>query len=337
MADPLQTRFTAAYGVRHPLACAGTAFVAGPELCAAVCAAGAFGAVAPGALPPQGVGDAITRAKALGAQRFHANIITPLANDACIDAFIKAAPPVVSFHWLHPQRAWIDRLQAAGIKVWEQIGSADAAKRAVDDGIDLVIAQGVEAGGHVRNGLATMALVPDVVDAVTPALVLAAGGIADGRGLAAALALGADGAMVGTRFVAAAESAAAVEYRQRLVAARSTDTVLTAIHGPDMPLFNPMRVLRTPLTDAWHDRLADVPTDLTGQPVVAKMPFGGGEWPIRRFDSWVPVTGTTGDFDQVGLPAGQGVGRIGSVLPASAIVEQMVAQAAATLHKAGRL
>jgi NAD(P)H-dependent flavin oxidoreductase YrpB (nitropropane dioxygenase family) len=121
---------------------------------------------------------------------------------------VAAGVAVVSFHWEHPPRSWIDRLHAAGVQVFEQVGSVDGARRAVDDGVDVVVAQGREAGGHNFATLPTFVLVPAVVDAVAPALVLAAGGVTDGRGLAAALMLGADGAWVGTRLVASVESAA---------------------------------------------------------------------------------------------------------------------------------
>ena len=127
--------------------------------------------------------------------------------------------PVVSFHWGHPSRDFLKRLHDAGIKVWEQVGSVDAAREAVDSGIDLIIAQGSEAGGHNYGSLPTFVLVPSIIEAVAPTPVLAAGGITNGRQLAAALALGADGVSIGTRFIASEEAFAHPEYKQRLVEA----------------------------------------------------------------------------------------------------------------------
>jgi NAD(P)H-dependent flavin oxidoreductase YrpB (nitropropane dioxygenase family) len=113
---------------------------------------------------------------------------------------------VVSFHWGHPPQEYVARLHDAGIKVWEQVGSVDAAKESVDSGIDLIIAQGSEAGGHNYGSLPTFVLVPSILEAIAPTSVLAAGGVATGRQLAAALVLGADGVSIGTRFVASQEA-----------------------------------------------------------------------------------------------------------------------------------
>jgi NAD(P)H-dependent flavin oxidoreductase YrpB (nitropropane dioxygenase family) len=136
---------------------------------------------------------------------------------------------IVSFHWGHPSPDHINLLRNAGVSIWEQIGSVDAAKRAVGNGIEVVVAQGWDAGGHNYGGLPTLALVPTVVDAVAPSLVLAAGGIADGRGAAAALALGADGVWVGSRMVATRESAVHPEHKRRIVAASGEQTVRSSI------------------------------------------------------------------------------------------------------------
>ena len=134
-------------------------------------------------------------------------------------------------------------MRDAGVSIWEQIGTVEAARTALGDGIEVIIAQGWEAGGHNYGGLPTLALVPTVVDAVAPSLVLGAGGIADGRGAAAALALGADGVWVGSRMVATRESAVHPEHKRRIVAASGEQTVHSSIFGPEWPHFNPMRVV----------------------------------------------------------------------------------------------
>ena len=126
---------------------------------------------------------------------------------------------------LAPGSPYIDEAHSAGATVFLTVGSADEAKRAVDAGVDVVVAQGLDAGGHVWGSVGTLSLVPAVVDAVAPTPVIAAGGIGDGRGLAAVLALGAQAAWMGTRFVVADESGTHPEYRDRIVRARETDAV----------------------------------------------------------------------------------------------------------------
>jgi Dioxygenases related to 2-nitropropane dioxygenase len=128
--------------------------------------------------------------------------------------------------------------------VIDQVGSVEAAKRSAGAGVDAIIAQGVEAGGHIAGQVSTMVLVPRVVDAVSPVPVAAAGGIADARGLVAALALGAEGVVLGTRFLATPEAAAHPIYKQKVLEATEEDTVRTTLFGRDWPNA-PHRALRT--------------------------------------------------------------------------------------------
>jgi enoyl-[acyl-carrier protein] reductase II len=225
-------------------------------------------------------------------------------------------------------------LHAAGVRVFEQVGSVENARRAADDGVDVVVAQGQEAGGHNYSTLPTFALVPLVLDAVAPALVLASGGIADGRGLAAALMLGADGAWVGTRFVATAESEAHEEYKSRVVAAQATETVRTGMFGPEYPQFNPTRVLRNRVVRQWQGREEEVPTDTSDLPVIGHMDLGGERVEMRKFSNLVPMRErTTGDLEEMALLAGQGVGLVNTVQPAATVVFEMTAQARAMLDR----
>ncbi|MFF5294387.1 NAD(P)H-dependent flavin oxidoreductase [Paractinoplanes globisporus] len=320
----LRTRFTEAFGLSTPIAQAGMAFVGmTPDLAVAVSNAGALGSLGVGLLPPPAITQVIAGIRAATPGPFHVNFITIFTDDPRIDAVCEAAPAAVSFHWGHPPRAWIDRLHEAGCQVFEQVGSVDDAIRAAGDGIDVIVAQGIEAGGHNFATLPTFALVPLVVDAVGPAMVLAAGGIADGRGLAAALMLGADGAWVGTRLVATDESMAHEDYKDRLVAAHATDTVRTSLFGPETPEFNPMRVLRNRVVDA---------TPTTDRPVIGETTLGDQVVELRRYSNLVPMRGlTTGDFDEMPLLAGQGVGLVDAVKGAASVIADMTAQAAERL------
>lgn len=330
----LQTRLTRRYAVDVPIVQAGMAFVAGPRLAIAVCRAGGIGSLGVGLMPPPAFVPAVAAIReAVGRAAFNANLLTPFVTDEVIAAVCDVAPPIVSFHWGHPQRHWIDRLTAAGCSVWEQVGGVEAARRAAGDGIELVIAQGAEAGGHNYGTLPTFALVPEVVDAIGGTLVLAAGGVSDGRGLAAALALGADGVAVGTRMVATVEADAMAEYKQALVQGNGIDTVRTRVFGPQWPDFNPMRVLRTPLVDAYQERVADIPQDTSGEPVCARLPFCGQTLEMHRFDAFVPAEGTTGDPQEMPLLAGEGVGLIREIAPVGDVVRGMARSAAEVLGR----
>ena len=192
------TRFTERFGCKHPFACAGMAFAGmTPDLAIAVCRGGGVGAIGVGFTPADPLRAMIHEVRKHTTAPFNINFITIFDNDAQIRVCAEERVPIVSFHWGHPSTEHIKLLRDAGVSIWEQIGSVDAARAALGDGIEVVVAQGWEAGGHNYGGLPTLALVPTIVDAVAPALVLAAGGIADGRGAAAALALGADGVWVG--------------------------------------------------------------------------------------------------------------------------------------------
>ncbi|HEX2191132.1 MAG TPA: nitronate monooxygenase [Longimicrobiaceae bacterium] len=333
----LHTRLTAAYGVEHPVAAAGMAFVGtAPDLAVAVCRAGAIGSLAIGPLPAEAARALIQAVRTQTDRPLNVNFITLFATEEHVRVCVEERVPIVSFHWGHPPRAWIDALHAGGAKVWEQVGSVEAARAAAADGVDLVIAQGTEAGGHNLGTLPTFVLVPAVVDAVGPeTMVLAAGGISDGRQVAAALALGADGVWVGTRLVASEEAFAHPEYKERLVEAEGADTRLSPIFGPEMPHFNPMRVLENRVVREFTGREDEVPTDTSGEPVIGSTTFMGQQVDLRRFTNWVPVATTVGDLEEMPLLAGQGVGQVREVRPAAEIVRELVEEAAAVLFRLG--
>jgi len=335
MEQLLRTRLTNDYGAVHPVVSAGMGFVAAtPDLAIAVTNAGGIGSLGAALVPAEATRLLIGAVKAATAGRpYNVNLITPYVLPGQIEACAEEAVPIVSFHWGNPPRDTIDRLHAAGCRVWEQVGSPEAARRAIDSGVDLVVAQGSEAGGHNFGTLPTLALVPAVVDAVSPAPVLAAGGIAGGRGLAAALALGAEGAWVGTRFVATREANAHEAYKSRLVQAAGADTVRTSVLGPDMPGFNPYRVLRNALVTEYEGREAELPADLSGEPLIGSIAMGPERVPIHRFSNFIPTPQTEGDLSLMAMPAGEGVGLVRSVPGAAEVVEAMVREAAQVLAR----
>ncbi len=336
MAAKLATRLTDRYGLETPIAQAGMAFAGmTPPLGIAVSEAGAMGSIAGvGIIPPEGVEQLVGAMQAATGRPFHVNFITCYTTDAHIEVMARLRPAAVSFHWGHPPASWIETLHGAGVDVWEQVGSVAAAEQAAAGGVDLVVAQGMEAGGHNYGTAGTIALVPAVVDAVADrVLVLASGGIADGRGLAAALMLGADGGWIGTRFVATAEAAVADAYKARLVAAGASDTVRTHLFGRHHPDFNPIRVLRNRVVAEWDTRVAEIPADNAGEPLVGQMDLLGQPTELRKFTNMVPMTGATGDFEELPLLAGEGVGLVRDLPPAGEVVRRMTEEAQAALSR----
>jgi nitronate monooxygenase len=246
------------------------------------------------------------------------NLILEWEQHERVAACIASEAGVVSFFWGDPA-PYVDAVHEAGGLVVHTVGSAEEARRVVDAGVDVVVAQGVEAGGHVWGEIATMPLVPAVVDAVDVP-VLATGGIADGRGLASALALGASGAWIGTRFVASAESAAHDRYKDEVVGSESEDAVLVTLFDAEWPNAK-HRVLRTEAVRTW---------ERAGRPGSGERP-GEGEsigtteegFPLMRYSAMLPANGVTGDLESLAFYAGQSGGLIGEVKPAGDIVREI--------------
>jgi len=333
----IATKLTERYKIQHAFTAAGMAFAGEyPEFAAAVSNAGGIGAIGVGFTPGEELRTRIARTRELTTKPFNVNFITCFDNDAQIRVCAEEAPAVASFHWGHPDPAHMKLLLDAGISVWVQVGTVEDARRAVGEGAEVVIAQGQEAGGHNYGGLPTFVLVPEIIDAVAPAMVLASGGIVDGRGVAGALALGADGVWVGTRLVASEEAAVHPEHKRRIVAGRGEDTIPSSIFGPEWPHFNPMRLLRNRVVDEWTDRLAEVPMERDHLPEIGKTMFLGQETVMRKFNVILPTPETEGDWEEMPFLAGQGTGLIHDIRPAGELVASMMAEAEAILSRLGK-
>lgn len=238
---------------------------------------------------------------------------------------------IVSYFWSHlaPGSPYVEEVHAVGGLVMQTVGSAEEGRRAVDAGVDIIVAQGIDAGGHVWGSIGTLALVPVVVDAVAPTPVIAAGGIGDGRGLAAALALGAQAAWMGTRFVVADESLAHPAYKDRIVASRETDAAwTTGVFDRGFP-DAPVRTLENSTIRAWREAGSLPSGSRPGETdVVAHRPDGR---PVARYDFAPPVLGMSGDLEAMANYAGQSVGVVRRRQPAADIVRDVAAEAESVL------
>lgn len=332
----LDTRFTEHYGIKYPFAQAGMAFAGEkPELALAVAKGGGLGSIGVGFVPGEALRETIGTLRKGSNTAFNINFITCFGNDEQVKVAAEEKVPVASFHWGHPPADQIKRLKDAGCDVWVQVGTVEDGERAVDYGADVIVAQGWEAGGHNYGGMGSMALIPAMVDAVgDKAMVLASGGIADGRAVAAALILGADGVWVGTRLVASEEANVHPEHHRRLIAARGEDTTRSGVFGPEMPDFNPMRLLKVRVTEEFEGRLQDVPTERDNEPVIGETVFLGQPHVKRRHDVILPTADTTGDFEEMAWLAGQGVGQVHDIAPAAEIIETMMSDAERLLRRA---
>src|SRR5436305_7420656 len=306
-------------GIEHPIVSAPMA--ADPRLPAAVSNAGALGTM--GLWWVDDAGDLVRQTAGLTHRPFSGNFALTSDQHGRLDQALSAGLRLVSFIFGDPE-GYVEAVHDAGGLVMHTVGSAEEARRAVECGVDIVVAQGWEAGGHVWSGVATLPLVPAVVDAVAPVPVIAAGGIGDGRGVAAVIALGAQAAWVGTRFLLADECRVHESYRQRIAEAVETDTEWYAdlydVSWPNAP----HRALRNSTSAEW-ERAGRPPSGSRpgeGEPVAAR---ASGE-PIVRYTSSTPAEGTTGDIEALSLWAGQSVALARVRQPAAEIVADLVSR-----------
>lgn len=325
MPATITTPLTKALGCRYPIISAGMGGPARSELVASVSEAGGFGLLGMVRESPDLIAREIAEVKRRTNKPFGVNLIpfatnpTLLAEElaACFDA----GAPALCFFWdVYPDI--VERAKKAGCQVLYQVGSVDDAVLAQKAGADLVIVQGVEAGGHVRGHLPLSVLLPQVVDNVDLPIA-ASGGITTGRDLAAALALGAHGVHCGTVFLASPESFAHDYHKQRIVAAKPGDTVHTDLFAINWPPHSPVRVLKNSVTEAAGDKLWGYhPDDLPRQVI------GEEEGrPVHKFDTNSPLRNMTGDFEKFALYAGEGAAQVTAVRPAEAIIEIMMTEA----------
>lgn len=313
--------------IEQPIVQAPIGTAATPRLAAAVSEAGALGMLASSwSADP---GSQVREMCELTSRPFGVNLVLEWDQHERLDALLEAGARIISLTWGTPDD-YVARIHDAGGLVLHTVGSAEEAQRAVGTGVDVIVAQGWEAGGHVWSGVATLPLVAAVVDAVDVP-VIAAGGIGDGRGIAAALALGAAGAWLGTRFLLAEETPIHEEYRRRLVGADERDTVWLA------DLFDrgwehaPHRTLRNSTVAAWEAAGRAGFGARPGEGDVVASAIDGSK--IVRYSSELPLASHQGDIEALSLWAGQSVGLVHDVAPAAEIVSRLVAECESALRR----
>lgn len=302
------------FDIEHPIFLGGMGSIYSPDLVGAVSNAGGLGAMGCHNLSVEQVHTAAGAIRQRTDRNFALNFLIFDTVEESFAAALDEKPPAMAFAWPRPDQdiaSYVSRAHDIGAKVTFMAGGVPEARQAADAGADVIIAQGTEGGGHVSWN-ATMALVPMVVDAVGPLPVVAAGGIADGRGLAAALALGADGVLLGTRFLASDESPLHANFKQAIVDADGHDTVLTEIPDICQAKVWPGAMSRA-TRNAFIERWA------------------GREWALRQNQvealAKMREARQNGDIEEASLSMGQDSGLIHDVLPAGEIVRRIAAEA----------
>src|SRR4051812_26171668 len=317
----MHTRLTDVLGIEHPVMLAGMGGVSYSALVAAVSEAGGFGCFGASTMSGDEMVAEIRAAKALTDKPLGVDLLTAMPDRLMTDveALIREGASVFAAG-LGVPRDVIELCHENNVLVVNMCGKVRHAINAVEAGCDIVVAQGTEAGGHTGQ-VATMPLVPQIVDAVGDRVpVVAAGGIFDGRGLAAALSLGADGVWVGTRFIATPEARAVVGYKDTLLRLHEDETVVSRAYTGKT-----CRVVRTPYTNYFEEH----PDELQPFPAQAGRAMRDGVFHLGADET------ATVDSEREFMPAGQGVGAIESLVPAAELVQQFVADAEAALSRVG--
>lgn len=298
----LNSKVSQLLNVKYPIIQGGMAWVATAELVAAVSNAGGLGVIGAGHMPPDALQREIRKAKELTKNNFGVNVMlmSPFVKEV-MQVVLEEKVPVVTTGAGNPGE-YIPALKEIGAKVIPVVASVALAKRLERIGVDALIAEGMESGGHVGE-VTTMALVPQIVDAVSIP-VIAAGGIADARGVIAAFALGAQGVQIGTRFVASNECIAHPNYKQAILKAKERSTVVTGVATG-----HPVRVIENKLAREYME------LEKSGASVDELEKLGAGKLRLAAMN---------GDVDHGSVMIGQVAGMVSCVKPVDEIIQEIV-------------
>ncbi len=305
--------------LKHPVFQAPIGSIASSELVAAVSNAGGLGHFACTWRSPENLRDLFANMKTLTDRPYGANFVMGFPIEERLEVALKHGVKAISFFW-GDAASHVASVKSAGAVAIQVVGSIGEARRAADAGFDLVVAQGREAGGHVRGSLGTMSLLPQIVDAITPVPVLAAGGIGDRRSVAAAIALGAAGVWVGTRFLAATEANIHPYYQDRIVASSGDDTLYSELFDGGWPNA-PLRTLKNATTEMWEEAGRPAFPHRPGEGEIVARRTDGSEIPRYYFGS--PTREICEGAEAMALYAGEAVGLVRATANAAAIVDDL--------------
>lgn len=333
--DPLRSPVCHLLGCDLPILLAGMGGVARSELVAAVAKAGGYGILGMVRETPELIAQNIAAVRAETDRPFAVNLIPSATDPKLLDAelgtCLELGIPAMCFFW-DVVPAAVARAKAAGCLVLHQVGSLKAALGAEAAGADVLIVQGVEAGGHVHGTVGALVLVEQVVRRVRLP-VIASGGFATGAGLIAAMALGAEGIHCGTAFLATVESFAHDDHKARVLAAMAEDTVHTDIYALNWPPNTPVRVIRNSVTDAIGHRLMGHRPDLLPREVIAREEGR----PLLRYSTDSPLRTTTGDLEAMAAYAGQSAALIDTLPTAAERIATIMDEARTALARLAAL
>lgn len=327
----LRTPLCDLLGCDHPILLAGMGGVARSELVAAVANAGGYGILGMVREPPELIAQEIDAVRAQTSRAFAVNLIPAATDPTLLDAelamcFAKQVP-ALCFFW-HPVAAAIKRAKTAGCLVLHQVGSLAAALEAEAAGADVLIVQGVEAGGHVHGTAAALILVEQVARACNLPIA-ASGGFATGASLIAARALGAQAIHCGTAFLATEESFAHADHKARVLTACAEDTVYTDVFALNWPPHAPVRVIRNSVTDSLGHRLLGHHPDHLPREIIAHE----GDRPLPRFSTDSPLRITTGNLEAMPNYAGESASLITTLPSAATRIAEILAEAQIALAR----
>ena len=324
----LETSITRQFGLKTPIINAGMAFVAGPELAAAVANAGGLGMLGGAMVPPQGLRAMIAATRGMTEKQFGVDLIGEFIGDEHIEVLVQEKVALVVFFWSGPSPDQVRRLKQGGVTFWMQVGSLDEARASLALGAQALIVQGAQAGGHNRSVGSLAVLLSELRDANLGVPLIAAGGIADGAAMASALLQGAEAVWCGTRFLASREADAHDGYKDRVVRAKAGDTAMTTIFGPEWP-DQPMRVLINKAVRTPEGRLDAANRGAT----IGTTVLGGQTIPVPCYSAILPTRAFDADLEWACLTAGECSATIKSVEPASHIIRTMTRQAEDVIAK----
>lgn len=325
----MTTPLTELLQIKYPIIQAPIGSATTPELASSVSNSGGLGSLALSWKDLDLTREFIRKTKKLTDKPFAVNLVLDFEQEERVQICIEEKVPIVSFFWGNSSQ-FISELKKNNILVCQTVGDSSEAKEYEEKGIDFVIAQGWEAGGHVWGTVATSVLTPSIADKIKIPVV-AAGGIADGRGILAALSLGADGVCMGTRFLMSKEANVNPIYQELIANANENDTTYV------QRLFNigwdkaPHRIIKNSTTTVWEN---------AGRPDVGNRPneneiiaYKQNGQPILRYSDDVPILGTTGNLEALALYAGQAVGLISNIKTASQIMTELISDLQSEFNK----